>query len=140
MQVLNRLTDSKSQLWLNTTLDTLTKKDNLDAQLKLFLISCRVNNLSPHSIRDYAQKIEPCIVFCRGYDITNPRQITVDIIRLYILSLQQRMKPVSVSDYYRVTKRFLNWLVEEGILDSNPMVRIRPPRVPKQTIQPFSEE
>jgi len=72
--IVNRLTNSKSQLWLNTALDTLIKKDNLESQLKLFLVSCLVNNLSPHSIRDYAQKLKPFIIFCRGQDITTPKQ------------------------------------------------------------------
>ena len=136
----NRLTNSKSQLWLNTSLDTLTKTDTLESHLALFLISCQVNNLSPRSIRDYGQKLKPFITFCRGQEITNPKQITVNAMRVYILTLQQHMKPVSVHDYYRCTKRFLNWLIEEGILDENPMARIRPPKVPKQIIQPFSTE
>lgn len=136
----NRLTNDKSQLWLNTSLDTLTKTDTLESHLTLFLISCQVNNLSPRSIRDYGQKLKPFITFCRGQEITNPKQITVNAIRLYLLGLQQRMKPISVHDYYRSTKRFLNWLVEESILDENPMARLHPPKVPKRIITPFSVE
>jgi len=136
----NRLTDKKSQLWLDTSLDTLTKTDTLESHLALFLISCQVNNLSPRSIRDYGQKLKPFIAFCRGQEVTNPKQITINAIRLYLLGLQQRMKPVSVHDYYRSTKRFLNWLVEESILTENPMARLRPPKVPKRIIKPFSIE
>jgi len=136
----NRLTNDKSQLWLNTSLDTLTKTDTLESHLTLFLISCQVNNLSPRSIRDYGQKLKPFITFCQGQEITNPKQITINAVRLYLLGLQQRMKPVSVHDYYRSTKRFLNWLVGEDILKENPMARLRPPKVPKRIIKPFSVE
>jgi len=136
----NRLTNDKSQLWLDTTLDTLIKKDTLDSQLQLFIISCQVNNLSPQTIRFYKQTVSPFIAFCREQNIANPKQITVDVIRLYILGLQRRIKPVSVQDHYRGTKRFFNWLVEEGILHENPMARIRFPKAPKQIIQPFSVE
>lgn len=137
---LEQLTNSNSQLWLDTTLDTLIKKDTLESQLQLFIISCQVNNLSPQSIRFYKQTVAPFIAFCKAQNITNPRQITIDVIRFYILSLQQRLKPVSVQDHYRGTKRFLNWLVEEEILNENPMARIRFPKAPKQIVQPFSLE
>ncbi len=135
-----RITDSESQLWTDTTLDTLTKSDNLEAQLKFFLISCKVNNLSAKSIRFYEQVIRPFISFCRERDITTPKEITANVIRIYILALQQRIKPVSVRDHYRGIKRFLNWLVEEGILGESPMARLRPPRVPKQIVQPFTKD
>jgi integrase/recombinase XerC/integrase/recombinase XerD len=134
------LNDAKSQLWLNTTLATLIKKDTLEAQLKLFLIACQVNNLSPYTIDDYARKVGFFVVFCRQNNVTDAKQITVDAVRLYILSLQQHLKSVSVHDYYGCIKRFLNWLVEESILSENPMARLRPPRVPKRVIQPFSTE
>lgn len=137
---LERLTNNKSQLWLDTTLETLIKKDTLESQLKLFLISCQVNNLSPQSIRFYTQTVMPFIAFCREQNIANPVQITVDVFRLYLLALKQRIKPVSVQDHYRGIKRFFNWLVEEGILHENPMARIHPPKVPKTIIQPFSVE
>jgi len=134
------LTITKTQLWLDTTLDTLIKKDSLESQLKLFLISCQVNNLSPKTIEFYAQTVAPFLAFCRDRDITNPMRITVDVVRLYLLVLQQRLKPVSVQDNYRGIKRFLNWLVEEGILKENPIARLRAPKAPKLIIQPFSRE
>jgi len=55
-----------------------------------------------------------------------------------LLQLQETNNLVSVSDYYRAIKRFFNWLMEEGVLESNTMASIHPPKVPSKVVQPFS--
>jgi hypothetical protein len=61
--VLDYLNITKSQLRSNTECDhlniisTITADTSLGGQLKIFLLSCKVNDLSPRTIDDYAQKI-----------------------------------------------------------------------------------
>jgi len=50
------------------------------------------------------------------------------------------MKPSSVHDYYGCIHRFVNWLLEESVLEESPMERMRAPKVPKQIVQPFSRD
>ncbi len=52
----------------------------------------------------------------------------------------KKNSPKSVSDYYRVIRRFFSWLVQEGRLKDNPMQRMRCPRVPKKVVKVFTPE
>ena len=121
-------------------LDIIKSDTTLHGQLKIFLLSCKVNELSPRTIDDYAQKIGAFIAFCYSQGAKEPDQVTPNHIRVFLLVLRERIQPSSVHDYYGCINRFFNWLMEEGILGQSPFARMRPPRVPKQVIQPFSQE
>jgi site-specific recombinase XerD len=47
---------------------------------------------------------------------------------------------VTIRSYYTQYKVFFNWLVEEGVLETSPMSRIRPPKASPDQIEPFSDE
>jgi integrase/recombinase XerC/integrase/recombinase XerD len=111
--------------------------DSLEGQLKVFLLSCRVDELSPNTLYDYNQKIG---AFARYCNTVKPRDITANHVRLFLVSLQARCTPHSVKDYYGCVNRFFNWMVDEGTLERNPMASMHPPRVPKKIIQPFKME
>jgi len=113
---------------------------SLENHLKLFILTCRVNNLSPRTVNDYAQKIGTFVSFLEQEGITAPAEITATYVRLFLLGAQQRCKPVSVHDYYGTINRFFNWLVEEEILKESPMSRMHPPKVPKELIKPFKSQ
>jgi len=141
--IVDNLNITKSQLWPDTALahlniSTLTTDGSLAGHFKVFLISCKVNGLSHRTISDYAQKIGAFVAFCNLQGATEPKEIAVNHVRIFILSLQERIKAVSVHDYYGCVNRFFNWLCEENIIENNPMARLRPPKVPKQIIEPFS--
>lgn len=112
----------------------------LEGQLKLFLVTCQVNNLSPRSVEDYSYKIGAFVDFCKTQEIYTLRQVDPSAIRLFLLGIQQRCKPVSVHGFYGCICRFFNWLIEEGKLKESPMARMYPPRIPKQLIKPFKPE
>ena len=140
------LTINKEHVWLNTNLSTLTRlptstaETNLAGQLELFLLTCKVNGYSPSTVADYRQKMGRFVAFCQAQGIDEPSQITPNHLRVFLLLLQERLKPVSVIPKKGALPRFLNWLVEEDVLAENPMARIRPPKVPRKIIQPFSRD
>ena len=115
--------------------------DSLKGCLKIFLLTCQVNNLSPRTIADYAQKIGAFVTFCHSEQRqVGAAEITANHIRLFLLDRQQYCKPISVHDYYGTINRFFNWLVEEGIIEQNPMCRMHPPRVPRELVKPFKPQ
>lgn len=146
MSIVGTLNSEKTDVWLNRTLGTLnqlptiTADTTLSGQLEVFLLTCKVNGLSPRTIADYGEKIGRFIAFCKAQGINEPRQITPHHIRVFLLFLQERIKASSVHDYYGCVHRFVNWLVEEEILEESPMERMKPPKVPRQIIQPFSRD
>jgi len=103
-------------------------------------LACRVDGLSPQTLAGYEYQIGAFVVFCSGQGIGEPKQLTATTIRMFLLKLQERNAPVSVSDYYKCVNRFLNWMVEERILKRSPMDNIRPPKVPQKVIVPFTVE
>jgi len=98
--VLAHLNSRKSQIGDIANLAHLNDREKLDNSLKIFLISCQVNNLSSRSITDYAQKIGAFVTFCRAQRITVPSEINTNHVRLFLLGTQQRCKPASVKDYH----------------------------------------
>jgi len=146
--VLAHLNEDKSQLWLNRALAHLNERNlnslvtdgTLEGQLKIFLLTCQVSNLSPRTITDYSQKIGKFVAFCRKEGITQPQDVTANHVRFFLLSLQERCKPVSVKDSYGCVNRFFNWLIEEGIVKENPMARMHPPKIPRELIKPLTTQ
>jgi site-specific recombinase XerD len=48
------------------------------------------------------------------------------------------LRPTTIATYHRHIRAFFNWCVGEGLIDSSPMDRIRPPLVRADQVQPFT--
>jgi len=143
--MVNRLTARGTQAWAvpggqRLTIERLAGAKDLPGYLQAFLIASKVNGLSPKALKGYEYKIGVFISFCHSLGVTDPPQVTVDDVRQFILHRQENNNSVSVSDYYKCVKRFFNWLVEEDVLESSPMAKIRPPKVEHRVIMPFKPE
>jgi len=67
--------------------------------------------------------------------------ISASSVRLFLLSLQDRqLPPHTVHIYYRSLNTFFSWLEAEGLIAKSPMANIKPPKVPRQVIKPFSQQ
>jgi integrase/recombinase XerC len=130
----------KAQLGRVSELHQLIRRGDLGAHLQAFLLSCRVDGLSPATLRDYKQKISAFVIFCSGLGISKPKRLTAYDVRMFLAKRRETNSPISVGDYYRCVKRFLNWMVEERMLKRNPMGAIRPPKAPKKIVTPFTPE
>jgi len=134
MTVENLLT-RKSQSQLNTTLEALLSGKSLSQVARNYLISCKVEAKSKHTIEVYSWVLTR---FSQNY---SPETASASEVRLFLSLIQDEgKKPSSVHIFYRSLKTFYNWLVREGLIKESPMVNIRPPRVPKILIHPFSEQ
>lgn len=138
--VLHYLTGGKTQIHGLSGLHHLTGHNNLVRHLQGFLLSSRVDGLSPRTLADYEYKIGAFVTFCFGLGINDPSQVTASEVRQFLLKLQEKNAPASVSGYYKSVNRFFNWMVDERILVQSPMGTIRPPRVPQKVIMPFNLE
>jgi integrase/recombinase XerC/integrase/recombinase XerD len=118
----------------------MIRRGDLTAYLQAFLLTGKVDGLSPATLSDYRQKMGAFISFCSSLGVKDPKRLTASDVRMFLAKLRETVSPVSVADYYRCAKRFLNWMVEERVLKSNPMDVIRSPKVPKKIIVPFTTE
>jgi len=138
--VLEHMNHQSTQAGSLSALEHMIALGDLDGQLKAFLLSCKVDELSPATLKDYEQKVGAFVKFCSTLQLSDVHYITAHHVRMFLLNLQQRCSPNSVHDYYGCVKRFFNWLVCEGVLPANPMATMRSPRVPKRIICPFSTD
>lgn len=52
----------------------------------------------------------------------------------------RQARPSTVATYYRVLRALVNWSLQEGLLDDNPLKNVRQPRVPLEQVQPFEPD
>lgn len=121
-------------------LEQMIRRGDIRAYLQAFLLTGKVDGLSPATLSDYRKKIGAFAAFCTGLGIKDPKSLTSSDVRMFLAHVRETNSSISVGDYYRCAKRFLNWMVEERILKQNPMATIRPPKVPKKIITPFTTE
>ena len=131
--VLESLPTAKHDSQLNTVLGALLSGKPLAPAVRNYLICCQVEGKSPRTIEVYSMVLDR---FTKDFE---PLGVTASDIRLFLLSLQnQNKKPSTVHIYYRSLKTFYNWLVNEKLLKESPMLNIRPPKLPKVLIRPFT--
>lgn len=52
----------------------------------------------------------------------------------------EAMRPATVHGYYRIIKALFNYLIDEEVIDSNPVKRIKPPAVRTEMKHPVSDD
>lgn len=132
------VTHQNPQIQTISALDQLIGQNGLPGHLEAFLLSCRVDQLSPATLRYYRQKVGAFVSHSSALGARAPSEITASHIRLFLLKLQETNNSTSVHDYYRAVKRFFNWLIAEEMLEHSPMASIRPPRMAHKIVKPFN--
>ncbi len=124
---------------------------NLNDLIDEFVLSCRASGLSERTIQWYRSKLQEYLVFV-GEDEAWDDHLT---LKRFFADLQRegrryqnhpthqtqgKLSVDTIHGYGRTLKRFFNWLVEEGYLESSPMRRIRLPRRPKHVPKDVSPQ
>jgi len=107
-----------------------------------FLLSCKVEGRSYGTIECYTDKLKGFLWYARNYDWPDDiSAITTQHIREFLAYLRdtdhrfnsscpRAMKPINsttIQKYYRALSALYNWLINEEILDYNPLVKIKAP-------------
>jgi site-specific recombinase XerC len=93
--------------------DLLTISDDLNGNLKEFLIECDNNNLAPATITYYQQMIGWFLDFLKEGNVTKVGQILPQHITIYNLHRKDSgWKSISIATSFRAIRRFCMWLVE----------------------------
>jgi len=99
-----------------------------DSLLLEFRLSNPTKGLSPRTIKYYDANLA---IFFDHIDDLSIDQVTHTTIRAFLASKRDLVSPSTLHIYYRVLKRFFNFLKEEEYLADSPMDRIQPPKIPK---------
>ena len=96
-------------------------KSYLDA----FKFDCQVRNLTHKTLECYFERLGYLFAYLQEQDIPFA-EVTKRVIQDYVMSLQGKVSDETVNGRIRVYRRFFNYLVEEGLWDSNnPMEGIK---------------
>lgn len=110
----------------------------LSIWIEAFLIERKSQNLSNGTLIFYKRKLDYFINFCDTQLIKTIDQITPDVIRRYLLLLEEKNHaPGGIHACYRALKAFLFWFEDEYEPDNwkNPIRKVKSPKVPKEPLQ-----
>jgi integrase/recombinase XerC len=113
----------------------------LQAALDTFLLSRQAARCTPKTLEHYTYTCGNFASFLQERAVTTPEAITPNHIRQYLVALQrQGLKDTTQHAHARGIKTWLRWLVREGDLAENPMLRVDMPRLDARIPPPFSPD
>ena len=124
---------------------------NLSDALTAYRICARAEAKSPKAIEWITSSIGYFADFVGGDQ--DVRLITGDDLRRFIIALQEshryrkhpyarpqqdNLSPQGIETYARAVRAFFGYLYREGLIEQNPMSKVKMPRVPKTVVPTFS--
>jgi len=113
----------------------------LTEAIEALLIATRADGRSIETVKAYRRKLKPLVTFLGDVPVEG---ITSNDIRRYIAHLMDRptryadhpmheemeggLSPFTVASHVRAVKRLFNWLEDEGVIEVNPVRKIKTPR------------
>jgi integrase/recombinase XerD len=115
----------------------------LSTAIESFLVDRKASGLSVHTIKFYRQNLQPFHTYCNDNAVKLVQDITPDLLRHYFLKLAETHKPGGVHGHYRTLRALFRWLNNEEIMPPtwrNPMLKVKPPKVNLEPLEPVSLE
>lgn len=116
--------------------------DLMGEDVNAFLFDRQARGLSGGSVRFYRQKLVLVQQFCAAQGIVSVAELDTAAIRQLLVELQGAHTPGGVHAVYRALRAFLLWWQDEAapIGWSNPLRRVRAPRVGVEPLQPIEPQ
>jgi len=112
----------------------------VETLLRSFRLALRAENLKDKTLVIYADAVMRLERFRVEQGMPPITAMTAEHLREYFGSMQGVNAPATMNQRYRSLKRFFRWLLEEGEIRENAMLRLRPPRVPDQIHEHYGKE
>jgi site-specific recombinase XerD len=114
---------------------------DLHENIRIFGRAIRAENLAPKTVKTYLGAAEQLERFITDQGMPgNVADIRREHVEAFILDQLERFKPATANNRYRSLARFFSYLREEGEVTQSPMVNMKPPRVPEETVDVLTEE
>jgi site-specific recombinase XerD len=120
----------------------VAERTELTEYLNLWLETVALSSESRHTVNAYRKVLRPFLDYLEAQGVSSIHAIQPAHIRAYLL----RRKAQGISQYtlakdYRHLHAFMNWLVKEGFLETNPCAKVQRPKAPpKAKPIPTAEE
>ena len=89
---------------------------------------------SAHTVLAYENDLEQFSVFIKKlYDLEDPGQLTHSMIRSWIVDLMEKeISTRSINRKLTSLKTFYKFLLRQGLVKSNPMIKVQAPKISKR--------
>lgn len=118
---------------------TILAPQGIMSDVRAFLLDCEAARLSPNSIKFYRLKLVDFAQFAdmRGCDAV--ASLTPTHIREFFIEYGKTHSPGGIHAAWRAVRAFMRWLMREGILEKDPSIQVRTPKVDSEPLEPVSE-
>ncbi len=115
--------------------------DDLTVLLPDWRTHLRARNVAPSTIASYLTVGDNLASWLREAGTpTTAGAIAREPIEAFLAALADRVSPATVAKHYRSLQQLFRWLVEDGEIPHSPMERMRPPAVPEQPVDVFTDD
>ncbi len=125
------------------TIKNLVADDVIEPWIEAFLIDRKAQNMAAGTLYFYRAKLKLFSTYCESQIITHVRQVTPDILRRFLLYLQEQgHNPGGVHGVFRAVRAFLLWWEAETEPEDwkNPIHKVKAPEVPDEPLEPVELE
>jgi site-specific recombinase XerD len=116
------------------TMPAATRPGTYALMTRSFQRHLMAENKSPKTVDTYVMAVRMLGRFLTAQGMpTEPADISREHIEEFLIDLQSRSKPGTVSTRFRGLQQFFKWLVDEGEISRDPMVKMSRPIVPEES-------
>ena len=99
----------------------------------IFLKKCNAQNLSTATITNYKYCLKTFFDFCQKRNITDIEQVNQYNVMDFMSFTNQNSRCTTARDKFVVIKAYFTYLTDIGIIDINPMIRMKKPKTDNKT-------
>jgi len=111
----------------------------LGEALDAYLFDLVVAERSPDTIKGYRLTLARLTRFLEANEIEGWAEVTPDDLRLYLVERKEDgLKPSSIGILATYISCFFRWLDDQGLVSTNPMLRVRRPKKPQRIVTVFT--
>jgi site-specific recombinase XerD len=115
--------------------------DDLRVLLPDWSTHLRARNVAPSTIASYQRAAQNLLGYLTGAGMpTAAGTIRREHLEAFLADMQGRLSPATVAKHYRSLQQLFRWLVDDGEIAESPMARMRPPAVPEQPVDVFTDD
>ncbi|MDP3712576.1 MAG: tyrosine-type recombinase/integrase [Mycobacteriales bacterium] len=115
--------------------------DDLAVLLPDWQVHLRARNVAPSTIASYQRVGVNLLDYLRAHGMpTAASAIKREHLEAFLADLVDRVAPATVAKHYRSMQQLFRWLTDDGEITETPMARMRPPQVPEQPVDVFTDD
>jgi integrase/recombinase XerD len=107
--------------------------------LESFAFACRVKNLTPSTLKCYAERLAYLVTYCANLH-KGLQELTQRDLQAYLMSILDSVSAATVNGRIRVFKVFYKHLLSEGLIKSDPTAKISLVRAEQKVKAVLSQE